>query len=99
MGYLWRDLPVLEALEAMIADNLAFIVPLRFGYHHLIPCGGNLTIYACDEKTLFGLIRIGGILHDIHHRLQVCFAVLGIGGLFWIFRIVDSVVEPAPHIP
>ena len=69
MGNLWRDLACLEALEAMITDNLARVVPLGFGYHHLVPCGGRVAVHAADEKSLLGLVLIGGVFHDIHHRL------------------------------
>ena len=99
MGNLWRGLPVLKALEAVIADNLTRVAPLGFGNHHLVPCGGRVAVYPRDEKPLLGLVLIGGILHDIHHRLQIGIAVLWVGGLFGIFGIVDWVVEPATHIP
>ena len=69
MGNLWRDLACLEALETVVADNLARVVPLVFGNHHLIPCGGGVAVHAADKKPLFSLVLIGGVLHDIHHRL------------------------------
>ena len=96
---LWRDLTVLEALEAVIADNLTRVAPSRFGNHHFISGGGRVTVYACDKETLLGLILISSVLHYIDHRLQVDFGVFGIGGLCRIFGIVDWVVEPATHIP
>ena len=99
VSLLWRNLTVLEALKTVVADNLAHIVPPRFGNHHFISGGGRVTVYACHKETLLGLVLIGGILHDIHHRLQIGIAVLWVGGLFGIFGIVDWVVEPATHIP
>ena len=66
---LWRDLARLEALEAVITDNLAPVVPLGFGNHHFISCGSRVAVYARDKETLFGLILIGGVLHYIDHRL------------------------------
>ena len=65
----WRDLARLEALESVITDNLASVVPLGFSNHHFISCGSRVAVYARDKETLFGLILIGGILHYIDHRL------------------------------
>ena len=96
---LWRNLTVLKALEAVIADNLAFIVPLCLCNHHLISGGSRVAVYACDKITLLGLILVGGIFHYIDHSLQVRFGVFGISCLFGIFRIIYGVVEPATHIP
>ena len=90
---------MLEALEAVIADNLTRVAPSRFGNHHFISGGGRVTIYTCDKETLLGLILISSVLHYIDHRLQVVFGVFGVGGLFGIFGIVDWMVEPATHIP
>ena len=66
---LWCDLARLEALEAVITDNLTPVVPLGFGNHHFIPCGSRVAVYARDKETLFGLVRIGGVFHYINHRL------------------------------
>ena len=99
MSLLWRNLTVLEALKAVVTDNLTRIVPLDFGNHHFISGGGRVAIYTCDKETLLGLILISSVLHYIDHRLQVGFGVFGIGGLCRIFGIVDWVVEPATHIP
>ena len=99
VSLLWRNLTVLEALEAVIADNLTRVAPSRFRNHHFISGGGRVTVYACDKETLLGLILIGSVLHYIDHRLQVGFGVFRVGGLFGIFGIVDWVVEPATHIP
>ena len=99
VSLLWRNLTVLEALEAVIADNLTRVAPSRFGNHHFISGGGRVTIYTCDKETLLGLILISSVLHYIDHRLQVGFGVFGIGGLCRIFGIVDWMVEPATHIP
>ena len=66
---LWRDLARLEALEAVITDNLACVVPLVFGNHHFISGGSRVAVYARDKETLFGLILIGSVLHYIDHRL------------------------------
>ena len=99
VSLLWRNLTVLEALKTVVADNLAHIVPPRFGNHHFISGGGRVTIYTCDKETLLGLILISSVLHYIDHRLQVGFGVFRVGGLFGIFGIVDWVVEPATHIP
>ena len=96
---LWRNLTVLEALEAVIADNLTRVAPSRFGNHHFISGGGRVTVYACDKETLLCLFFIGSVLHYIDHRLQVGFGVFRVGGFFGIFGIVDWVVEPATHIP
>ena len=96
---LWRDLAVLKALEAVIADNLAFIVPLRFCNHHFISGGGRVAVYARDKITLLGLILVGGVFHYIDHSLQIRFGVFGVSCLFGIFRIIYGVVEPATHIP
>ena len=96
---LWRNLTVLKALETVIADNLAFIVPLRFCNHHFISGGGWGAVYACDKITLLGLILVGGIFHYIDHSLQIRFGVFGVSCLFRIFRIIYGVVEPATHIP
>ena len=95
----WRDLAVLKALEAVIADNLAFIVPLCLCNHHLISGGSRVAVYACNKITLLGLILVGGVFHYIDHSLQVRFGVFGISCLFGIFRIIYGVVEPATHIP
>lgn len=65
----WRDLARLEALESVITDNLASVVPLGFRNHHFISCGSRVAVYARDKETLFGLILIGGVLHYIDHRL------------------------------
>ena len=83
----------------MIADNLAFIVPLCFGNHHFLSGGGGIAVYARDKKLFLGLVAVGGVLHHISESLQVRFGVFGIGGLFWILCIVEGVVEPATHIP
>ena len=99
VSLLWRNLTVLEALKAVVTDNLTRIVPLDFGNHHFISGGGRVAIYTCDKETLLGLILISSVLHYIDHRLQVGFGVFGVGGLFGIFGIVDWVVEPATHIP
>ena len=99
VSLLWRNLTVLEALKAVIADNLARIAPPRFGNHHFISGGGRVTVYACDKKTLLGLVFIGSVLHYIDHRLQVGFGVFRVDGLFRIFGIVNWMVEPATHIP
>ena len=99
MCLLWRDLARLKTLEAVVTDNLAFIVPLMLGYHHLVPCRGRVTIYARDKKLLLGLVAVGGVLHHIAHRLQVGSAVFWVGGLFWILGVVDGVVEPALYVP
>ena len=99
VSLLWRNLTVLEALEAVIADNLTRVAPSRFGNHHFISGGGRVTVYACDKETLLGLFFIGSVLHYIDHRLQVGFGVFRVGGFFGIFGIVDWVVEPATHIP
>ena len=99
MGNLWCDLAMLEALEAVVADNLALVVPLGFCHHHLVPCGGRVAVYARDEKLPLGLVAVGGVLHHVAHRLQVCIRVFWVGGLFWVLRIVDGVVEPAFYIP
>ena len=88
---LWRDLARLEALEAVVADNLARVVPLFFGNHHLVPCGGGFAVHARDEKLLLGLVAVGGVLHHIAHRLQVRFGVFRVGGLFWVFGISYSI--------
>ena len=66
---LWRDLARLEALETVITDNLACIVPLGFGNHHFISCGSRVAVYTRDKETLFGLILIGSVLHYIDHSL------------------------------
>ena len=95
----WRNLAVLKALEAVITDNLAFIVPLRFCNHHFISGGGRVAVYARDKITLLGLILVGGVFHYIDHSLQVRFGVFGISCLFGIFRIIYGMVEPATHIP
>lgn len=84
VSLLWRNLTVLEALEAVIADNLTRVAPSRFGNHHFISGGGRVTIYTCDKETLLGLILISSVLHYIDHRLQVVFGVFGVGGLFGI---------------
>ena len=99
VSLLWRNLTVLEALKAVVADNLTRVAPLCFGNHHFISGGGRVTIYTCDKETLLGLILISSVLHYIDHRLQVSFGVFGIGGLCRIFGIVDWMVEPATHIP
>ena len=54
VSLLWRNLTVLEALKAMVTDNLARVVPPRFGNHHFISSGGRVTVYACDKETLLG---------------------------------------------
>ena len=99
MSLLWRDLALLEALVAVIADNLTLILPLPFRYHHFISCGGGVTVDACDKKLLLRFFSVGSVLHHIAERLQVCFRVFGIDGLFWVFGVVDRVVKPAFHIP
>ena len=99
VGNLRRDLPMFKTLEAVVTDNLAGIVPLRLGDHHFLSGCGGIAVHTADEKTLLGLVLVGGILHHVHHRLQVAFAVLGVGGLFRVLGIVDGVVEPAFHIP
>lgn len=91
--------PEITTPEKAEKDNLARVVPLVFGYHHLVPCGGRVAVHAADKKPLLGLVLVSSIFHDIHHRLQIAFAVFGVGGLFWVFGIVDGVVEPAFHIP
>ena len=99
MGNLWRDLACLKTLEAVIADNLTRVIPLCFGNHHLVPCGGRVAVHTRDEKLLLSLVAVGGVLHHIAHRLQVRFGIFRVGGLFWVFGVVDGVVEPATHIP
>ena len=66
---LWRDLARLKALEAVITDNLACIVPLSFSNHHFISGGCRVAVYTRDKETLFGLILIGSVLHYIDHSL------------------------------
>ena len=46
---LWRDFARLEALEAVITDNLACIVPLSFSNHHFISGGSRVAVYARDK--------------------------------------------------
>ena len=99
MCLLWRDLACLKALESVVADYFALVVPLCFGYHHLVPCRRRVAVYARDKKLLLGLVTVGGILHHIAHRLQVGFAVFGVGGLFWVLGVVDRMVEPALYVP
>ena len=99
VSLLWRNLTVLEALKAVVTDNLTRVAPPRFGNHHFISGGGRVAVYACDKETLFGLILIGGIFHYINHHLQIRIGVFGVDGLFWVFGIVDWVVKPATHIP
>lgn len=65
MSLLWRDLALLEALVAVIADNLTLILPLPFRYHHFVPCGGRLTVDACDKKLLLRFFSVGSVLHHI----------------------------------
>ena len=55
MCLLWRDLARLKALEAVVADYFALVVPLCFGYHHLVPCRRRVAVYARDKKLLLGL--------------------------------------------
>ena len=99
VSLLWRNLTVLEALKAVVTDNLTRIVPLCFGNHHFISGSVRVTISTCDKETLLGLILISSVLHYIDHRLQVGFGVFRVGGLFGIFGIVNWMVEPATHIP
>ncbi len=99
VSLLWCKLPRLKALEAVITDNLAFIVPLCFCNQHFISGGGGVAVYACDKKLLLGLVAVGGVFHHIAQSLQVRFCIFRVGGLVWIFGIVDWVVEPATHIP
>jgi len=60
MCLLWRDLACLKALESVVADNLALVVPLCFGYHHLVPCRRRVAVYARDKKLPLGLVPVGG---------------------------------------
>ena len=99
MGYLRRDLAVLEALKTVIADNLTFIVPLLLGNHHFVSGTSRVAVDARDKIPLFRLILIGGVFHYIHQSLQLCFRVLGVDCLFRVLGIVYRVVEPATHIP
>ena len=95
----WRKLPRLKALETVIADNLTFIIPLCFGNQHFLSGGCGVAVYACNKKLLLGLVAVGGVFHHIAKSLQVSFGIFRIGGLVWIFSIVDWVVEPATHVP